>query len=36
VIGEQGRGFVYQMEQFQDERLISVAVCEPFFAEKNY
>uniref|UniRef100_A0A915PM21 Acyl-CoA dehydrogenase n=1 Tax=Setaria digitata TaxID=48799 RepID=A0A915PM21_9BILA len=26
IIGEEGRGFVYQMLQFQDERLIAVAV----------
>uniref|UniRef100_A0A914YX67 Acyl-CoA dehydrogenase n=1 Tax=Panagrolaimus superbus TaxID=310955 RepID=A0A914YX67_9BILA len=26
IIGEEGRGFVYQMAQFQDERLVAVAV----------
>ncbi|KHN76593.1 putative acyl-CoA dehydrogenase 6 [Toxocara canis] len=26
IIGEEGRGFVYQMLQFQDERLVAVAV----------
>lgn len=28
VIGEEGRGFVYQMLQFQDERLVTAAVCK--------
>ena len=28
IIGEEGRGFVYQMAQFQDERLVAVAVCK--------
>lgn len=26
IIGEEGHGFVYQMLQFQDERLVAVAV----------
>uniref|UniRef100_A0A0N5AUP7 Acyl-CoA dehydrogenase 6 n=1 Tax=Syphacia muris TaxID=451379 RepID=A0A0N5AUP7_9BILA len=26
IIGEEGRGFIYQMEQFQDERLVAAAV----------
>lgn len=28
IIGEEGRGFVYQMLQFQDERLVAIAVCK--------
>ncbi len=28
IVGEEGRGFVYQMLQFQDERLITAAVCK--------
>ena len=31
IIGEEGRGFVYQMLQFQDVRLVAVAVCQFFF-----
>lgn len=31
IIGEEGRGFVYQMEQFQDERLVATAVCTQIF-----
>ncbi|KAI1721797.1 acyl-CoA dehydrogenase, middle domain-containing protein [Ditylenchus destructor] len=30
IIGEEGRGFFYQMNQFQNERLVAVAVCKPF------
>lgn len=37
IIGEEGRGFVYQMMQFQDERLVTAAVCEfPFQIEKRW
>ncbi|ETN74357.1 acyl-CoA dehydrogenase protein [Necator americanus] len=28
IIGEEGQGFVYQMLQFQDERLVTAAVCK--------
>lgn len=28
IIGEPGKGFYYQMTQFQDERLVAVAVCK--------
>lgn len=28
IVGEEGHGFVYQMQQFQDERLVATAVCE--------
>lgn len=31
IIGETGKGFQYQMAQFQDERLIAVAVCNLFY-----
>jgi citronellyl-CoA dehydrogenase len=30
IIGEEGMGFTYQMIQFQDERLIGIAVGAPF------
>ncbi len=31
IIGDEGMGFVYQMIQFQDERLCTAATSEPYF-----